>query len=67
MIGTKDKIILIKIVSDNNGGYLMEELPGGVKNIPEFRSLVCFGTNRILAISAGQLHECNYLLIQSKL
>lgn len=58
MVGTKDRLILLKIVADSNGGYAMEELAGGVKNIPEFRSLVCFGTNRILAVSAGQLHEC---------
>ena len=49
VIGTKDKIIVVKIIGDN-GEYKIKDL-GAIKNIPEFRTLVVFGSNRIAAIS----------------
>lgn len=65
-MGSVDKLILLKIVTDNNGEYRIEELPGGIKNIPEFRTLVCFGANRIAALSDSHFYECNQWLIQSR-
>ena len=58
MIGTNSKLILLKIVSDNNGDYKIEDVTGGIKNVPNFKSLVCFGSNRIVVIFGNQLSEC---------
>lgn len=54
VIGTKDKIIVVKIICEN-GEYQIKDL-GAIKNIPEFRTLVVFGNNRIAAITANEFY-----------
>ena len=56
VVGTKDKVIVLKIVGDAGNQYKLEPLASGTKNIPEFRSLAVFGTNRIAAVSDTQFY-----------
>lgn len=57
LVGTVDKVILLKIVHENNENVIKPTQ--SMISIPEFRTLVCFGTNRIAVASSTQIYECN--------
>lgn len=54
LVGTVDKVILLKIVRENYD-YVIKPTESIIQ-IPGFRTLVCFGNSRIVAVSASQLY-----------
>jgi hypothetical protein len=65
VMGTLNQLILLKIVGEA-GDYRIQEVPAGVRSIPELRAFVCFGSNRIAAVSSSHLYECTHHTTQSK-
>lgn len=60
LVGTADKLFLLKIVHENYE-YVIKATES-IASIPDLRTLVGFGVNRVVAVSGTSFYECTCML-----